>query len=64
MNGKLSGNVVDLNFEYRARCAECGNNGFHLVVDSPGKDWENIIGTVCTKCKHLVDWIRVYKDDK
>ena len=57
------GEVVELNFQFWAKCEACGGNRFLLALDGPGTDWQTVIGTVCVNCENMVDWVKASKED-
>lgn len=57
-----TGNVTSLFDKVVAVCTECGGTEFELLIDLPGPEWKNIIGSCCSKCGVIVDF-RVSKSD-
>jgi len=45
------------NPEYTAKCPSCGCSDWKIVLDDVGLDWEKILGTRCSGCGFMVDWV-------
>lgn len=56
----MTNNVIKLYDEFFATCT-CGSTTFYLLCDDTGDRWQTINGTICTKCKEKINWIRAEK---
>ena len=52
-----------LNDKFYATCPECGGQEWMLMVNGPGNEFNEILGTECKYCEFVVDWIKIYKEN-
>lgn len=64
MPGGMMGDIIKADFNTRpvAYCPECGNTSWHLLLDAFGNQWEKIIGTECTNCGFIINWVLAEKE--
>jgi hypothetical protein len=59
--------VIEVQFTDKgpvALCPDCGCTEWLILLDGFGDVWKNVIGTACSNCQFVVDWISAGKAEE